>query len=284
MPQCNDFSAWITVDGVTLEQYSEQRSSGGRTVTCWIASEVGKAFHVHWEQAVSYLGGRTGGYLNVDGFECGGVALDPARGKIKVSMTGHRTSESTEKPLIFSSLDLTDDDHYLENSPGVQNLGQIKLEIWRIECTKVIRSWRGSISEGIPKERKIHERTKKAGSHSVKLGDDAPSIRAAGIVAKKLEAAPVATFVFRYNSIDVLRANGIAPQAAATARQVSAKDVDVKPKRKRTRAAIDDGEMEFVGSPPSQISRSSGTKTKKVKREPLTDEKVSTSREVIDLT
>ncbi len=40
MPQFEDFSAWVTIDGTPAAEY--QTSVNGRRVTCYIASEVGK--------------------------------------------------------------------------------------------------------------------------------------------------------------------------------------------------------------------------------------------------
>lgn len=38
----DEFSAWVTVDGVELSQYSVEQSTDDRTATCWIASQVDK--------------------------------------------------------------------------------------------------------------------------------------------------------------------------------------------------------------------------------------------------
>ncbi|KAL0578802.1 hypothetical protein V5O48_003214 [Marasmius crinis-equi] len=43
MPQVNKFSAWITVDGKSLQEYDVQVDETTNTVTCWIASEPGKS-------------------------------------------------------------------------------------------------------------------------------------------------------------------------------------------------------------------------------------------------
>jgi hypothetical protein len=37
---CN-FEAWVSIDGKELEQYGVE-DTGDQTVSCWIASEVGK--------------------------------------------------------------------------------------------------------------------------------------------------------------------------------------------------------------------------------------------------
>ncbi|EPQ60635.1 hypothetical protein GLOTRDRAFT_135285, partial [Gloeophyllum trabeum ATCC 11539] len=181
-----------------------------------------------------------------------------------------------QKPLVFSSLDLTDDDAYLGDIASVQKLGEIKLEIWRVQLGETTSRF---VSRGPPKDRKVHERTKKAGSHSVKLGDEVPCTKTRQRNVVKLDRVPVVTFIFRYNPIEVLRANGIAPLAPVprpAAPSADSKDVDVKPKRKGVALNDDiiDLTVEVVDN-----------KTKKVKQEPgARDRKAVRSGEIIDLT
>jgi hypothetical protein len=42
MLQLNNFSAWISVDDVELQQYAIEYSKDGKQATCWIPSEAGK--------------------------------------------------------------------------------------------------------------------------------------------------------------------------------------------------------------------------------------------------
>ncbi|KAJ7467179.1 hypothetical protein FB451DRAFT_1260373 [Mycena latifolia] len=66
-----EFSAWVTIDGkVTPELNAE--TSEEKTVTCWIASELGKRFAVtvHWENSAYH--DDTLGYVKMDGNRCGG--------------------------------------------------------------------------------------------------------------------------------------------------------------------------------------------------------------------
>jgi hypothetical protein len=43
MLQLKDFSAWITIEDRISEEYNVEVSGDGKSVTCWIPSEVGKA-------------------------------------------------------------------------------------------------------------------------------------------------------------------------------------------------------------------------------------------------
>ncbi|KAF9260070.1 hypothetical protein L218DRAFT_963008 [Marasmius fiardii PR-910] len=45
----DNFSAWITIDGQALQEYGVDVSQEARTVTCWIASELGKEYEVNWK-------------------------------------------------------------------------------------------------------------------------------------------------------------------------------------------------------------------------------------------
>jgi hypothetical protein len=42
MLELNGFQAWVTVDGVELDQYSVETSPDKKLITCWIACEQGK--------------------------------------------------------------------------------------------------------------------------------------------------------------------------------------------------------------------------------------------------
>ena len=37
-----EFSAWVTIDGKEVVEYDVETSEDEKTVTCWIASELGK--------------------------------------------------------------------------------------------------------------------------------------------------------------------------------------------------------------------------------------------------
>lgn len=66
MLHAREFDAWVTVDGMELPQYGCEHI--GDKVTCWIPSEAGKRFTVHFKDN---LFGRTEamcGWLRVDGY------------------------------------------------------------------------------------------------------------------------------------------------------------------------------------------------------------------------
>lgn len=198
-------SAWITVDDVEVPQYDIQYSPDGQQVTCWIASEIDKVgwmslclevddhtffqkFSICWnepQRLVSMLG-----RVRVDGTRCGGQFLRQRSERACIRFHAVDTSPTTERPLIFSRLELTgmhilcalfinkaycrlrlsDDDVYL-NTPVSPELGDIKLEITEVrlalQSRKVNR--KGSKTISLAEPDKIHERAKKGSGHRVKL-------------------------------------------------------------------------------------------------------------------
>ncbi|KZV78514.1 hypothetical protein EXIGLDRAFT_783711, partial [Exidia glandulosa HHB12029] len=66
-----DFDAWICSDGRKLGTYAHEVD--GLTVKCYIASEPGKPFSVHWRDLAG--GSRIRGTVYVDGVRaCGSVS------------------------------------------------------------------------------------------------------------------------------------------------------------------------------------------------------------------
>ncbi|KAF8199964.1 hypothetical protein K438DRAFT_1583141 [Mycena galopus ATCC 62051] len=68
-----EFSAWVCIDGIATAEYNVEISEAEKTVTCWIASELGKKFSVHW-QNTSFRGCTTG-QVKMDGTSCGGQIM-----------------------------------------------------------------------------------------------------------------------------------------------------------------------------------------------------------------
>lgn len=51
------YSAWITVDGIELKQYSVEVSPNGDSASCWVPSEAGKV-RIYFRDCSSYLAQR----------------------------------------------------------------------------------------------------------------------------------------------------------------------------------------------------------------------------------
>ncbi|KAJ7091958.1 hypothetical protein B0H15DRAFT_799705 [Mycena belliarum] len=99
-----DFCAWVCVEGQEALEYGVETSEDQQTVTCWIASELGKTFSVHWTNT-SYFH-ATAGYLKMDGHDCGGKFII---GRTRPSSAEMRavTDGLTVRHFNFSPVELT---------------------------------------------------------------------------------------------------------------------------------------------------------------------------------
>ncbi|KAF5389084.1 hypothetical protein D9757_004954 [Collybiopsis confluens] len=233
-----NLSAWIEVDDTELPLYDVQTND--KEVSGWIPSEAGKHFVVKWSRenrAVEMCGD-----VDMDGKACGGKVMRNVDGT-HFTHSGVRTSPTTEKPFLFSPLELTDDEEYL--SQKTSGLGEIKLMI-------SLATFGASVDSFVQRDlvEKVHERSKKAMGHKVSLGE--PTQVAHVLPITTTRNGTLATFIFRYRPIgaeplilyfwlgeifysheidlDMLRANGIVPQAESkkrAAEQIGGEVVDL---------------------------------------------------------
>ncbi|KAJ7121332.1 hypothetical protein C8R43DRAFT_1241522 [Mycena crocata] len=203
MPQSEGFSAWVAIDDVKASEFEVQASQ--RTVTCWIPSELGEKFSVHWSNLS--VPGLTGGRVLVDGNNCDGQILARARRPTSTSMDGFNETTTSVRPFVFGSMNVTDDDQLLESNPEGR-FGTIDLEIWRVERNEAGPStWSGIAA---PPPKKIHEqRSKKAATQQITFSDPVARQPAKVVPCRWMER--IVTFSFKYRPLDFLRASGIAP-------------------------------------------------------------------------
>ncbi|KAJ7680811.1 hypothetical protein DFH06DRAFT_1164247 [Mycena polygramma] len=199
MLQSDGFSAWITIDGAEVSELDVRTAR--KNVTCWIPSEVGKRFSVHWSN--HSVPGLTGGRVLVDGRNCDGQVLARKRRPTSTSMDGINEATTSVRPFVFGSLDVTDDDAVPESNQD-DRLGTIDLEIWKVE-KKDDRGWLGIAA---PTPKKVHERSKKAVTQQIDFCDPVPRQPARVVSCRWTER--IVSFSFKYRSLDLLRANGIA--------------------------------------------------------------------------
>ncbi|KAJ6507191.1 hypothetical protein C8R47DRAFT_1100561 [Mycena vitilis] len=121
------------------------------------------------------------------------------------------------KPFVFSSLKLTDDDAFI-GGPSLASLGVMTLQIYTVEVTqRDVTPPAYSLSEI-----KIHERSKKGVTQQVTVAEPEFYTKAKRHVKSARTGPNLVTFFFKYRPIDVLRANGIAPQLPQLKRKASA--------------------------------------------------------------
>ncbi|KZP09222.1 hypothetical protein FIBSPDRAFT_1051943 [Athelia psychrophila] len=201
------FEAWISSGNDEIPCYGIENREDGKEVTCWVASEEGKEFTVHWTRPVHLSQGYMGARLEVDGTTTSGIVMREGEAPSTIySSKGFVTSTTTIRPYLFGSMNLTDDDAFLDIVPSTR-LGSIGLTLWRTE---------GYVAEfrplTAPQEHKVHERTKIATSHRVKLGAEMKSLGVSEtILMRRLDQQPVVAFTFKYRPLDVLQAYGILP-------------------------------------------------------------------------
>lgn len=200
------FEAWVTLDGpdgARREEYAVEFNKQEKLVTCWIASELGKTFQVCWKAPIVPF--HCNGDLRLDGKWVSGKIRGPLCSA--TSVMEHRscfTSPTTERPYMFSSLEVTDDDAYL-SADG--DIGEIRLQINRVVPLQ-LKALQKSMTPSL--DQKVHERSKKAVVHRIGFGEE--KVVSNSTSSWKIERVErLANFVFKYRNIDMLQANGIAP-------------------------------------------------------------------------
>ncbi|KAJ7162086.1 hypothetical protein C8R46DRAFT_343278 [Mycena filopes] len=237
------FSAWISIEGKEAPEYDVEISDDNKTITCWVASELGKRFSVNWTNS-SYPAG-TSSEVKVDGNSCGGKIIYGRNLPSTAVKDGVTDGAMAVKPFIFSSLSLTDDDAYLgeSSSTQLQHLGVIELNIFPVTITPSRRGAAASAPSRDLSALKVHERSKKAVTQQVTLGKSEVVAKPAHFVNAPRAGPNMVTFCFKYRPLDILRANGIAPQGptqaqlkrkASTELTAVADSEDVKPKKEKT--------------------------------------------------
>ncbi|KAF8139411.1 hypothetical protein K438DRAFT_2030577 [Mycena galopus ATCC 62051] len=223
-----DLHVCISVDGVELSEFAVEYSVDGKEATCWISSECDKKFSVKWKNTNSTPGHIVNAQVTVDGIRCGSNDLVHRDRKRPHIASGSRdsvaTSAYTRRPLMFARQALTDDDNLL-NATISPELGSVKVELRNVRTTPSRHSrrpvWRGSSSSF--EAQVLHEQSKKAIGHSVQFGAEFAAYNRQTSTIEVLRE--LATFVFKYRPIELLRAQGIVPpvvrpQPAASSTEV----------------------------------------------------------------
>ncbi|THH10703.1 hypothetical protein EW145_g1151 [Phellinidium pouzarii] len=123
MVKHKEFYAWITVDGIPLPEYSTVIEDN--KATCYVPSEAGKTFVVHWIDEGSMV--STAGYILVDGFASSGRFL---YGIGETHRSGVRTSSSTERPFMFAEIPSNASPGSVQ---GSKDIGTIELKIMQVK-------------------------------------------------------------------------------------------------------------------------------------------------------
>ncbi|KAF8199956.1 hypothetical protein K438DRAFT_1822913 [Mycena galopus ATCC 62051] len=270
MLQAKDFSAWISIEGVEAPEYNVEVAENQLEVTCWIPSEVNKKFTVHWTN--NSVPGLTGGGVQVDGHRCGFEAIASETRPLTLFMDGIAETSTKTRPFVFAPLELTDDDTYLE-SVTHPNLGLIKLEIWRVDIGGGI----APSTIAAPSAQKVHERSKKGMNQQIQFGDAIEHAQVQSAQIRRVGHAPLVSFSFKYRQLDLLRANGIAPQPERTQKRKASgtpepesTDSDAQEEAARLRRAKRNLKAEQTAESDTTTTENSGTSSigNNIKAEP----------------
>ncbi|KAH9937756.1 uncharacterized protein BXZ73DRAFT_76408 [Epithele typhae] len=196
------YEVWITCDGKPLPEYSVRpQGSDGRLATCYIPSESGKNFAIHWHDRaatddLSLLFDIDGQRLSV------GKLCRAGRWGRKAGIV----TAAGARAFMFSEL--------MTTGPIHRDLGSIRVNLTRVRSNA---SQVDFLSEQFAGVGPVHERSKMSGTHGVGLGH----VHSPRTVAKRKHVkAPkpvdpsegcIAVFVFNYRPYAVLQAQGIVP-------------------------------------------------------------------------
>ncbi|TCD68328.1 hypothetical protein EIP91_010966 [Steccherinum ochraceum] len=213
MPKVGEFSVHIVVDGKEVEEYGEE-VLGDRSVSCYIPSVTDQSFCIKLSSNLAeevsfatFLDGR-----HVHGHLCASSRTQTVQG-INVDATTYR-------PLKFGRLDVTDDDDAFRDKSLWNDIGCIELRIRRFDQnSKVLANISDDTS--IFKSRPVHERSKKAGTHRVAMGQEQVRAPVTSVIVQYIDTldAPFASFKFMYRPPAVLQAQGIMPLSSAAKRK-----------------------------------------------------------------
>ncbi|KAF7337066.1 hypothetical protein MVEN_02143800 [Mycena venus] len=283
--QLGQFSAVITVEEDPLPEYAVEYSADGMEATCWIASENDKEFCIKMTDTDTSPNRTISGRVSVDGTKCGGrhLSLKPGSNVCTADRDSISTSANTRRLLTFGKQILTDDDEYLHTAIS-PDLGTIKVVFNLVKPRARARSKTSYLR---PEAKILHERSKKAMGHSVQFGPEFyHQNRFSAGKSKTIKS--LATLVFRYRPLELLRAEGIAPPAVRPARAAIPDPTDVVDLTMDVDDDNDEVEMKQLEMRLNAL-KNKNNKKKQVKREPsdvkeIKSELTFTPGEVIDLT
>ncbi|KZO98585.1 hypothetical protein CALVIDRAFT_562034 [Calocera viscosa TUFC12733] len=205
------FQAWITVNGNRLPEYDPQYDPDTNTWTCWIPSEVGQRFVVHWRN----FGKRatTGAYVYVDGEFADGKLLMKDNAAQSTFVNGKRTASATIARFYFQPIVLTDEENpfLLEDDNTVNSIGEMKVIINKGRNAGIAAYRHGTVKPA----RAVNERAKKAGAHRVQYADEVNDTDDIGAMFRPDQATMPLTFIFKYRPKDMLQAMGIIARGEA---------------------------------------------------------------------
>ncbi|EPS95255.1 hypothetical protein FOMPIDRAFT_1083778, partial [Fomitopsis schrenkii] len=155
----------IKSEGRILPEYQVETLDGGKTVACYIPSEVGKNFEICWRGDTHLDPYDTSVRCDVDGRKAGGSYCE--RGVLNGSRWGIRETPDLRRPFVFAPLVTTDDDDVAAGPEAQLDLGSIEVRL-----AYAVRMGRANFKRSqLFQPGMVHERSKKMGVQCVSLGN-----------------------------------------------------------------------------------------------------------------
>ncbi|EGO00359.1 hypothetical protein SERLA73DRAFT_180931 [Serpula lacrymans var. lacrymans S7.3] len=130
------------------------------------------------------------------------------RGSIcETSLSYVQTSSASIRHFVFSEPQFSDMDDM--SSSELRDQGQIKLVIWKANV------FVGNTRRAYPRvgpTQTIRERSRNVLAHCIGFDKEEETEPMFKFRAKRLDRKPLATFIFRYRSLEVLQARGVIPR------------------------------------------------------------------------
>ncbi|KIJ51465.1 hypothetical protein M422DRAFT_26873, partial [Sphaerobolus stellatus SS14] len=308
------WSAWISVDGEELPQYSVKivGQPGSppeipkfHTVSCWLPSQEGKEFVVNIDYASSPIKPESWFAMRteLDGNRLSKSLYCPGD-RFPRAIKGCVVDTKTERPLVFATLNLNDDEYSLDPA-NVDALGTISISLRRVIPLSKDGIGFCRVAKGLTSPMSIHEANKKAGSHRILLGERRELQKPARPHSKwrtsSPDKAPFLKFIFHYRSADILRAQEIIPQGPTIAQSIPTNSHLRTPSKGNKSNPIDikeediesDAEMEEIRALEQKLNALKKRRKEKDSRDtsfkrPKTEEDrkpvITVKTEIIDLT
>jgi hypothetical protein len=183
--EMNGVQAWITVENkVQLTEYGVDLDLSSNTATCWISGEPGQSLAIRWRELDDST--DISGFVVMDGYELGGRVLQ-ANSHASAMFSRIATSPTSCVPLTFSSL---------PRSAGIgsdwKTLGTIIVDIHQVQIGEA------RLHEGLT----TYYRRNEASLLSSATPFSSTEVTSLG---------KIATFVFKYRPMDILRYHSIVP-------------------------------------------------------------------------
>ncbi|KAG1756650.1 uncharacterized protein EDB91DRAFT_1093789 [Suillus paluster] len=194
-----DFSAWIVSEGQQIPVYLVAVDENAHSVSCWIPSEAGKTFSIHWRDEGTGVQSCT--FISLDGYVVPGRFLF---GDGTASRHGVRTGANTERPFVFSQSQSSG-----ASGQCTKDAGTIMLKVKRV---KLEGSKPANPLQNIPDWNSQSH----IGEHCVGYGENMETYLQSPTTWQvkpynRSGKRSYVTFVFRYRSRDWLMAQGIIP-------------------------------------------------------------------------